>query len=131
MQYCDLIANCAGIQDDARLRTKARSGRAKRIAEHAKISATEIVRMIAQDIHEVDASLLHTLSISVGWPHRPKDWDFLRRAGHGIVAVDGIGRVFGSAMWFPHGEDFATVGLVITNPHSSARKWQMAHGAGI
>ena len=80
--------------------------------------------LVAQDIAEVDVDLLHALSIGVGWPHRPADWDFLRRAGQGIVAVDGIGRVFGSAMWFPHGEDFATVGLVITTPRAQA------HGAG-
>lgn len=80
--------------------------------------------LVAQDIAEVDVDLLHALSIGVGWPHRPADWEFLRRAGQGIVAVDGIGRVFGSAMWFPHGEDFATVGLVITTPRAQA------HGAG-
>ncbi len=80
--------------------------------------------LVAQDIAEVDVDLLHALSIGVSWPHRPADWEFLRRAGQGIVAVDGIGRVFGSAMWFPHGEDFATVGLVITTPRAQA------HGAG-
>jgi hypothetical protein len=74
--------------------------------------------LVARDIVDVDVELLHALSISVGWPHRPKDWDFLRRAGRGIVAVDGIGRVFGSAMWFPQGDDFATIGLVITTPRT-------------
>jgi GNAT superfamily N-acetyltransferase len=84
--------------------------------------------LFARDINDVDVELLHALSISVGWPHRPKDWDFLRRAGRGIVAVDGIGRVFGSAMWFPHGDDFATIGLVITTPRTQAQgggRWLM------
>jgi GNAT superfamily N-acetyltransferase len=84
--------------------------------------------LAARDINEVDVKLLHALSIGVGWPHRPKDWDFLRRAGHGIVAVDGIGRVFGSAMWFPHGREFATIGLVITSPRTQAQgtgRWLM------
>ncbi len=84
--------------------------------------------LVAQDISEVDVDLLHALSIGVGWPHRTADWDFLRRVGQGIVAVDGIGRVFGSAMWFPHGEDFATVGLVITTPRAQANgagRWLM------
>lgn len=80
--------------------------------------------LVSQDISEVDVDLLHALSLGVGWPHRPADWNFLRRVGQGIVAVDGIGRVFGSAMWFPHGSDFATVGLVITTPRAQA------HGAG-
>jgi len=80
--------------------------------------------LVAQDVSEVDTLLLHALSAGVGWPHRPADWDFLRQVGQGIVAVDEIGRVFGSAMWFPQGEDFATVGLVITTPRAQA------HGAG-
>ncbi|MGY3406390.1 hypothetical protein ACVWZV_002503 [Bradyrhizobium sp. GM5.1] len=37
--------------------------------------------LVARDIRDVDVKLLHALSIAVGWPHRPKDWDFLRRAG--------------------------------------------------
>jgi GNAT superfamily N-acetyltransferase len=84
--------------------------------------------LVARDVNDVDVELLHTLSISVGWPHRSKDWEFLRRAGRGIVAVDEIGRVFGSAMWFPHGDDFATVGLVITTPRAQAQgggRWLM------
>jgi len=86
--------------------------------------------LFVQDIAGVDVGLLHALSLSVGWSHRPKDWEFLRRIGKGIVAVDGIGRVFGSAMWFPHGEDFATIGLVITTPRLQAQgngRWLMDH----
>jgi GNAT superfamily N-acetyltransferase len=85
-------------------------------------------QLFARDVNGVDVELLHALSISVSWPHRPKDWDLLRRAGQGIVAVDGIGRVFGSAMWFPHGDDFATIGLVITTPRTQAQggaRWLM------
>jgi GNAT superfamily N-acetyltransferase len=85
-------------------------------------------KLVARDINDVDVELLHALSISVRWPHRSNDWEFLRRAGHGIVAVDGIGRVFGSAMWFPHGDDFATIGLVITTPRLQAQgggRWLM------
>ena len=93
-----------------------------------KLVRLKSFELVAQDIADVDVNLLHALSISVGWPHRAKDWDLLRRAGRGIIAVDGIGRVFGSAMWFPHGEDFATIGLVITSPRTQAQgtgRWLM------
>ncbi|WP_297105422.1 GNAT family N-acetyltransferase [uncultured Devosia sp.] len=86
--------------------------------------------LVARDIAGVDPHLLHALTISVGWPHRPKDWELLIRAGQGIAAVDGIGRVFGTAMWFPHGDDFATIGLVITSPRTQAQgggRWLMSH----
>jgi GNAT superfamily N-acetyltransferase len=70
----------------------------------------------AVDIDTVELEQLYTLSIGVGWPHRPEDWQFLRDVGHGIVVHDEIGRVLGSAMWFPHGTEFATIGMVITSP---------------
>ncbi|KMO44629.1 GNAT family acetyltransferase [Methylobacterium tarhaniae] len=81
-----------------------------------------------QDIASVDVDALHALSLGVEWPHRPSDWDALRSLGHGIVALDAIGRVFGSAMWFPHGEDCATIGMVITTPRVQAHgggRWMM------
>src|SRR5689334_18791604 len=93
----------------------------ERMAAMGRTVRVKSFELAAKDINEVDVKLLHALSIGVGWPHRPKDWDFLRRAGHGIVAVDGIGRVFGSAMWFPHGREFATIGLVITSPRTQAQ----------
>lgn len=85
--------------------------------------------LVAQDISDVDVHLLHALSAGVGWPHRLADWEFLRQVGEGIVAVDEIGRVFGSAMWFQQSEDFATIGLVITTTRSQAQgagRWLMA-----
>jgi len=84
----------------------------------------------AVDIDTVELDQLHTLSIGVGWPHRPEDWQFLRDMGHGIAVHDEIGRVIGSAMWFPHGVDFATVGMVITSPRLQAlgtAQWLMKH----
>ncbi|ASV88226.1 acetyltransferase family protein (plasmid) [Ochrobactrum quorumnocens] len=84
--------------------------------------------LIAHDISNVDKSLLHGLSMGVRWPHRPNDWDILLKTGQGLVAVDGIGRVFGSAMWFPYGDDFATIGMVITSPRTQAQgtgRWLM------
>ncbi|RVU35243.1 N-acetyltransferase [Hwanghaeella grinnelliae] len=95
------------------------------MARSVRVKSFELV---AQDIADVDVNLLHALSIGVGWPHRPADWEILRRVGKGIVAVDGIGRVFGSAMWYPYGPDFAVIGLVITTPRAQAQgtgRWLM------
>ncbi|MFD2057417.1 GNAT family N-acetyltransferase [Mesorhizobium calcicola] len=84
--------------------------------------------MRIDDIEGVDLDRLHALSLSVGWPHRAEDWQFLRQSGQGFVALDEIGRVLGSAMWFAHGAGFATVGMVITSPRLQtlgAGQWLM------
>ncbi len=70
---------------------------------------------------EADLDQLHQLSIGVGWPHRPEDWRLVIGLGHGVVGCDTIGRVLGSAMWWPFGESFATVGMVITSPRLQAQ----------
>lgn len=80
------------------------------------------------DVADADLEQLHALSIAVGWPHRAEDWQYLRELGHGFVALDDIGRVMGSAMWFPHGAHFATLGMLITSPRLQANgtaKWLM------
>lgn len=82
------------------------------------------------DINNVDLDQLHALSIAVGWPHRAEDWQFLREFGQGIAALDEIGRLLGSAMWFPYSEHFATIGMVITSPRlqaNGAGQWLMSH----
>lgn len=63
-----------------------------------------------------DIDQAHQLSIGVGWPHRPEDWRLVLEVGHGFVACDAIGRALASAMWWPFGQHFATVGMVITSP---------------
>nr|WP_295837344.1 GNAT family N-acetyltransferase [uncultured Azospirillum sp.] len=68
------------------------------------------------DVADIDLERLQALSISVGWPHRAEDWQFAREVGYGVVALDEIDRVLASAMWFPHGDDFATIGMVMTSP---------------
>lgn len=73
---------------------------------------------------EADLTQAHQLSIGVGWPHRPEDWLLVMSLGEGLVACDAIGRALGSAMWWPFGPDFASVGMVITSPRVQA------HGAG-
>lgn len=94
-------------------------------SESLKIDAFS---MRITDIEGIELDRLHAHSLSVGWPHRAEDWQFLRESGHGFVALDEIGRVLGSAMWFEHGPDFATVGMVITSPRLQtlgAAQWLM------
>lgn len=82
------------------------------------------------DINDVDVAHLHALSISVRWPHRAEDWEMLRQYGHGVAALDEIGRVLATAMWFPHDADFATVGMMITAPRLQtygAGRWTLEH----
>jgi GNAT superfamily N-acetyltransferase len=81
-------------------------------------------------IRGVGLDPLHALSLSVGWPHRAEDWRLLLELGQGVVALDEIERVIGSAMWFPHGDSFATVGMVITQPRlqtNGTGLWLMRH----
>ena len=92
---------------------------------HLHVDSFELT---SSDIASIDVTMLHALSLGVGWPHRPEDWDMLRQVGQGLAAIDGIGRVFGTAMWFPHEADFATVGMVITSHRVQAQgngRWLM------
>src|ERR1700737_4836497 len=105
--------------DQARLQRRP-SGRRRMEGTTTERMAVDAFQMRQTDIGAVDVAQLHALSMAVGWPHRADDWHFLRTAGHGIAALDDIGRVLGSAMWFPHGSAFATVGMVITSPRLQA-----------
>ena len=82
--------------------------------------AVDVFEIRLADINTVDLAQLHALSIAVGWPHRAEDWQFMRSIGRGIVALDEIDRVLGSAMWFPYSETLAAVGMVITSPRLQA-----------
>jgi GNAT superfamily N-acetyltransferase len=84
--------------------------------------------LLARTIARDDVPMLHTLSVAVGWPHRAEDWDMLLDLGQGVVAEDEIGRLVGSAMWFPLGADRVSVGMVITSPRlqeNGAGRWLM------
>ena len=83
-----------------------------------------------RDVGDVDVNLLLALSVSVGWPHRADDWEFMRELGRGCVAMDETGRAHGVAMWFPFGNENATIGMLITTPRLQAHggaQWLMSH----
>jgi len=73
--------------------------------------------MTPADIPEAAA-----LSLSFNWPHRSEDWAFLLGLGEGIVA-EMDGRIVGTAIAVPYGEDLATIGMVIVD--------KALHGQGL
>ncbi len=84
--------------------------------------------LVAQRMTLADVPKLHELSVGVGWMHRPQDWEMVLSLGEGVFAVDEIGRAVGSAMWFPMGDDLASVGMVIIAPRlqeQGAGRWLM------
>lgn len=71
---------------------------------------------------------LHELSIAVNWPHRQEDWAVALSLGEGFVALDEIGRLVSSAMYFPLGDGILSIGMVITSPrlqNLGAARWLM------
>jgi Acetyltransferase (GNAT) domain len=101
--------------------------------EPESIKQLESYELTARPMAMEDIPALHALSIGVQWPHRPEDWAVLIRLGHGVVAEDAIGRVVGSAMWWPMGPDLARIGMVITTPRlqeQGAARWLMHQIAG-
>ncbi|WP_407051528.1 GNAT family N-acetyltransferase [Methyloraptor flagellatus] len=82
-------------------------------APHLHVDAYEVT---LEDIGTADLDRLHALSMGVNWPHRADDWRMLLDLGSGLVAVDEIGRVIGSAMWFHYEPDVTVIGMMITTP---------------
>jgi len=54
------------------------------------------------------------LSQEMSWPYRLEDWAFAMKVGRGFVAMRS-GEVIGTAAWFPNGEAYATVGMIIVS----------------
>lgn len=95
-----------------------------------KLKRLQTYELTLRDLQENDIDKLHQLSVGVGWPHRPDDLRLLLQLGKGFAGCDKIGRMVASAMWFPMGDDFATVGMVITSPRLQslgAGRWLMNH----
>lgn len=52
------------------------------------------------------------LSQEMGWPYRLQDWGVAAQLGQGLALVR-AGEVIGTAMSWPYGDDFASVGMII------------------
>jgi GNAT superfamily N-acetyltransferase len=57
------------------------------------------------------------LSQVLNWPYRFEDWRFALELGHGF-AVEAEGRLLGTALWWPYGPAFASVGMIIVSPNA-------------
>jgi GNAT superfamily N-acetyltransferase len=54
------------------------------------------------------------LSHALNWPYRREDWQFALDLGHGL-AVESQGKLVGTALWWPYGDDFASAGMIIVS----------------
>jgi len=86
--------------------------------EVAAESEVTLRPMRAQDI-----AAARELSREQRWPHRTADWTYMLKHGRGTVAEQD-GKVVGTIMCWPYGDDAATLGMVIVS-----RKCQ-GHGLG-
>src|SRR5487761_887510 len=80
------------------------------------MAETVTSRMQAEDLAEG-----LRLTQAESWAHRLEDWTFHYRLGRGWVACDAGGRILGTALWWPYGEQFATVGLVLVDQHQQRK----------
>lgn len=60
------------------------------------------------------------LSQALSWPYRAEDWAFAHRLGRGF-AVEVDGRLAGTALWWPYGDDHASTGMIIVSPDAQRR----------
>ncbi|MGH7105462.1 MAG: GNAT family N-acetyltransferase [Acetobacteraceae bacterium] len=77
--------------------------------------------MTARRIQPEDLAEGLRLTQAESWSYRLEDWSFHFRLGKGWVACDAGGRVLGTAFWWPYGERFATVGLVVVDRHEQGK----------
>ncbi|TDR52065.1 ribosomal protein S18 acetylase RimI-like enzyme [Halomonas ventosae] len=82
--------------------------------------ATAAVRVQYRPMLESDFPAAHALSQAVHWRHRAEDWQLLHYLGSGFVA-ECDGDVIGTALWWPHGDDHASLGMVIVSPEAQGR----------
>lgn len=55
------------------------------------------------------------LSQALRWPYRAEDWTFAFRLGRGF-AIENDGRLAGTALWWPYGDDHGSAGMIIVAP---------------
>ena len=82
----------------------------------AKVALQPLMRALVPG----DLVAAQGLSAAVAWPHRVEDWHFALALGEGF-ALEARGRLVGTAMCWPFGPDWGTLGMVIVAPDLQGR----------
>jgi GNAT superfamily N-acetyltransferase len=68
-----------------------------------------------------DLPAAQAMSEAVGWPHRVRDWALLFTLGEGVAIEEQDGTLAATGMWWPHGPNHATIGMVLVRPDRQGR----------
>lgn len=74
---------------------------------------TDEIELVSFMPEHIDGAL--ALSHQAEWPHRAEDWRLALALSRGIVALDDAGRVVGTILMTPYGDDCATINMVIVD----------------
>jgi predicted N-acetyltransferase YhbS len=74
---------------------------------------TDDIKLVSFTLEHIDGAL--ALSCEAQWPHRAEDWRLALDLSRGLAAVDEAGRVVGTTLMTPYGEDCATINMVIVD----------------
>lgn len=74
---------------------------------------TDDINLVSFTAEHIDGAL--ALSRQAKWPHRAEDWHMGQHLSRGIAAVDEAGRVVGTILMTPYGEECATINMVIVD----------------
>ncbi|TWB13509.1 acetyltransferase (GNAT) family protein [Rhizobium sp. ERR 1071] len=80
---------------------------------------TDSINLVSFTPEHIDGAL--ALSRQAKWPHRAEDWNMALRLSQGAAAVDETGRVVGTILMTPYGEDCATINMVIVDENLRGR----------
>jgi ribosomal protein S18 acetylase RimI-like enzyme len=82
--------------------------------ERSKSGSDEAPALVLDRLTAADLPQALALSVEMKWPYRVEDWAFALRLGHGLALRAGP-RVVATGAWWPNGDDFATVGMIIVS----------------
>ncbi|CCD99639.1 GNAT family N-acetyltransferase [Bradyrhizobium sp. STM 3809] len=80
---------------------------------------SDAASFIAFSGEHLDAAM--RLSQQVRWPHRREDWQMALALSQGCVAVAADGRVIGTVLMTPYGDDAGTINMVIVDAAERGR----------